>query len=199
MKKKLVIRATSLGLVIVMMLGILLSSIVSASADSNDRIAVFIHLAADGETTDEDPNEITESELRFLGMYLSNFYVPFGTEIGTAADSDLAETTKKDMVETLMTKLAYSEEMSNNLVEIIFGYTRSSLEDLELYASEKQGEGPYVKVDLVAPNYYNFLRLMIGRPDDVFRKYSDGVDTSKSDAKNKIAKNMTDGELHDND
>ena len=190
-KRRLVIRAISFCLVLVMMLGILLSNVVIASADSNDRIAVFIHLAADGETTDEDTNEITESELRFLGMYLSNFYVPFGTEIGTEADGELAKTTKEDMVSTMMTKLAYSEEMSNNLVDIIFGYTRSSLKDLEIYASEKQGEGPYVKVNLVAPNYYNFLRLMMGRPDDVFRKYSANVDLSKGTAKNIIASNMT--------
>lgn len=162
-------RVISMVLVLITFVGIFISSVSSVYADSNDRISTYINLAKNGEVTDGDASGMTEDQLRFLGLYLSNFYVPFGTEIGTSG-SELAETTKKDMVETLQQKFAFSEELATSIVDTVFGYTRSSLKDLQVYASEGYQDGNYIKVE-IAPNYYNFLRLMEGRADDVFNKY----------------------------
>lgn len=151
----------------------------TAYADSNDRISKFIQLAKDGQVTDGNVSDMTEDQLRFLGVYLSNFYIPFGTEIGTSG-GEMSETTKKDMVETLQQKFAFSEELATSIVEIIFGYTRSSLQDLSVYVSEGYQDGNYIKVD-IAPNYYNFLRLMEGRADDVFHKYAHWRENKNAD------------------
>lgn len=148
-------------------------------ADSNDRIATYIKLAKDGTITDGTTDGMTEDQLRFLGVYLSNFYVPFGTEIGTSG-GEMSETTKKDMVETLQQKFAFSEDLATSIVETIFGYTRSSLQDLSVYVSEGYQDGNYIKVD-IAPNYYNFLRLMEGRADDVFHKYAHWRENKNAD------------------
>lgn len=165
-------------LILAIFVGIALTPL-TAYADSNDRISKFIQLAKDGQVTDGNVSDMTEDQLRFLGVYLSNFYVPFGTEIGTSG-GEMSETTKKDMVETLQQKFAFSEELATSIVEIIFGYTRSSLQDLSVYVSEGYQDGNYIKVD-IAPNYYNFLRLMEGRADDVFHKYAHWRENKNAD------------------
>lgn len=165
-------------LILAILVGIALTPL-TAYADSNDRISKFIQLAKNGQVTDGNVNDMTDDQLRFLGVYLSNFYIPFGTEIGTSG-GEMSETTKKDMVETLKQKFAFSEELATSLVETIFGYTRSSLQDLSVYVSEGYQDGNYVKVD-IAPNYYNFLRLMEGRADDVFHKYAHWRENKNAD------------------
>lgn len=149
---------------------ILVLNTISASAEentnSNDRIATYIKLAKDGEVTDGDASSMTEDQLRFLGIYLSNFYVPFGTEIGTTS-TELAESTKKDMINTLKQKFAFSDKLSKSIVETIFGYTRSSLKDLKFYV--KSNSKTYTTS--FECNYYNYFHVMCGRLDFAF----DGV------------------------
>lgn len=165
-------------LILAIFVGIALTPL-TAYADSNDRISKFIQLAKDGQVTDGNVSDMTEDQLRFLGVYLSNFYTPFGTEIGTNG-GDLTETTKKDMVETLQQKFAFSEDLATSIVETIFGYTRSSLQDLQVYMQPKDGEY-YQMPSTFECNYYNFFTIMSGRTDYLF----DGVldDLSNIDSK----------------
>jgi len=187
--KNLTKRIVSLLLVITVLVGTIIVGVVSVNADSNDRIATYIRLAADGSITDGDTSGMTEDQLRFLGLYLSNFYIPFGTELGTNND-DITNSTKEDMVKSLQQKLAFSEELSKSLVETIFGYTRSSMKELSLYVSEHYHDG-YEKVNLVAPNYYNFLKIMSGRSADIISNYSS--DSSKDGlSKSAYDKNYSD-------
>ena len=189
--KNIIKRVVCISLSLITVIGSVLLSTDTAYADSNDRISAYIRLAANESVTDEDIGGMTESQLRFLGLYLSNFYIPFGTEIGTSA-GELADTTKADMVATLQQKFAFSEEMSTSIVETVFGYTRSSLSKLQIYTSKGYQDGSYVKVENLAPNYYNFLRLMLGRSDDVFSRYFKNCNgkTKEVDIKNEIANNI---------
>lgn len=129
-------------------------------ADSNDRIATYIKLAKDGTITDGTTDGMTEDQLRFLGVYLSNFYIPFGTEIGTAADSDMEKTTKTDMADTLKQKFAFSDELANSIVDTVYGYTRSSLKDLKYYI--KYGDKIY-DLPFTSCTYYTYFAIMCGR------------------------------------
>lgn len=173
----------SIVLILITLISILIVSQTTVYADSNDRITTFLKLAAENKLTDEDVANITEDELRFLGVYLSNFYIPFGTELGATSD-ETTKTTKGDMVSSLKQKLAFSDELATALVETILGYARSSMTELKIYASEKEvvigddlTDGKVLhELTYTAPNYYNFLRLMMGRADDVFRDYFNTVD-----------------------
>ena len=181
-------RVVSLVLVLVTLVSVLIIGVSGVSANSNDRVATYINLAADGEVTDGDTSGMTEDQLRFLGLYLSNFYVPFGTELGTN-DDETTNSTKEDMTKSLQQKLAFSEDLSKSLVETIFGYTRSSLKDLSFYTRDQNG---YKEIPLVAPNYWNFYRFMIGRGEDVLKfnmdlkgwKDSDSLDTKRGKVAN---------------
>lgn len=157
-------RVISMILVLITFVGIFISSISSAYADSNDRIATYIKLAKDGEITDGNVNSMTEDQLRFLGIYLSNFYVPFGTEIGTS-NGEIMEETKKDMVDTLQQKFAFSDELATSIVETVFGYTRSSLKELFFYVTDKNG----TQMKLFdSCSYYDYFMIMSGRIDAYF-------------------------------
>lgn len=158
-------RVISMVLVLITFVGIFISSISSAYADSNDRIATYIKLAKDGEITDGNVNSMTEDQLRFLGIYLSNFYVPFGTEIGTSS-GEIMEETKKDMVDTLQQKFAFSDELATSIVETVFGYTRSSLKELFFYIIDNKN-GNMIQLPLDC-SYYNYFAVMSGRIDALF-------------------------------
>ena len=150
--------------------------VVAVSADngltgSNSRINTFLKMAAGGEITDEDVSGLTMDQLQFLGIYLSNFYVPFGTEFG-GSDDEIAETCREDMIEALQTRLAFSDEMSEALVETVLQMTRETTQYLDVYV--KSGS-TYKKAGLIAPNYYNFFRLMTGNTDDVLSGYKDSI------------------------
>ena len=173
-------RLTCFVLVIMTLVGIFSISLNTVYADSNDRIATYIKLAADGEVTDGDTSDMTEEQLRFLGVYLSNFYIPFGTEIGVSA-GELADTTKADMIETLQQKFAFSDELSNSIVETIFGYTRSSLQELGVYI--KDGDDFVDLSTYISPSYFNFARIMMGRTDSVVAMMADGVNYKDIDTK----------------
>lgn len=162
-------RVVSLVLVLVTLTSVLIMGVSGVSADSNSRIATYIKLAAGNEITDGDVNTMTEDQLRFLGLYLSNFYIPFVTEIGTNND-ETTNNIKDDMVKSLQQKLAFSEDLSKSLVETVFGYTRSSLTQIKVAAKINLGSEKYkyhgLRDDV---DYYELFEMCSGKyPYDVW-------------------------------
>ena len=195
--KNLTKRIVSLLLVITVLVGTIIVGVVSVNADSNDRIATYIRLAADGSITDGDTSGMTEDQLRFLGLYLSNFYIPFVTEIGTAS-SEVAEKTKADMISTLQQKLAFSEDLATSLVDTISGYSRSSLQDLKVFAGN--GSEDYLELPFISASFYNFSRIMLGNTGAVFAPYTANIGSnyslSENDFKNKVCQNVQNSWKH---
>ena len=157
-------RITSTVLVLVTLISMLIIGVSSVNADSNDRIATFIQLAATGEVTDGNTSSMTEDQLRFLGIYLSNFYKPFVTELGTAAGEN-TDKVKEDMKKSLQEKLAFSEDLSTSLVDTIFGYTRSSMKKLSFYIKDS---------DFFGRNY-NLAALTLKVDDKDVDEYADEI------------------------
>lgn len=144
---------------------------VVADSDAKQRVINFISLAAGKQNQDlESALNLTTDELRFLGVYLSNFYIPFGTELGVT-DSEVAESEKKEMVEALANGLKFNEDMSSILVETVMGLSRSNTKQLEFRVSKEWHKG-YEKIDKFDLNYYTFLQLMSGRS---IKKYQFGA------------------------
>ena len=57
-------------------------------ASSGERISAFINLASGKQSTDTNINKLnlSKKDLQFLGVYISNFFVPFGTELGVSGE-----------------------------------------------------------------------------------------------------------------
>ena len=142
-------------------------SLDTAYADNaTDRITTFINLAKGQSIVDEAGNvaNLTEDELQFLGVYISNFFVPFGTELGTSADN---EDTINQMSEALSKNMSWSEDTAKLLCEKILGLSRSNDKELKIYASKGYMTGEYTEITDMDCNYFNFLRLMLGSWRDV--------------------------------
>lgn len=162
---------------IILISGVFLSAIVTVNADSagsaTQRVTNFIGMAAGKKIQDIDENlKLTKDELRFLGVYVSNFFIPFGTELG-ADSEDTTTQNKEDIVSALSNSLNFSEELSEMFVENIIGLSRSNNTELEFRVSKNYLKD-FVAVPNIKVNYYNFFRLMLGQTRNVFEGYTTG-------------------------
>lgn len=151
---------------------------VTAYADSNDRVATFINLASGESIQDNlaDVQNLTQDELRFLGIYISNFFIPFGTELGSAGSEDETTTqNQEDIKAALQNNLDFSDEVADLMTETILGLSRSNNQELTFKVSEDYHTG-YVDVPNFRLNYWNFLRLMLGQTKAVFEGYVENND-----------------------
>lgn len=164
-------------------------------ADSNDRITTFIHLAAGKQTTDVDMNSLSLSErdLRFLGVYISNFFVPFGTELGdsgNSGDNDVTTMNKEDIKKALQTNINYSDSLAESLTETLLGLSRNSVKELSLCVSEKY-QGDLVPLSdgnaQVPLNSYTAFSCMLGGLPEVLSWYKD------EDCTNSVIEGVLDG------
>lgn len=174
--KNILKRVVSLLLVVVMFIGILPSSAYATGTEStgaNKRINTFIKLANQKSIYDEDINGLTQEELRFLGVFLSNYYVPFKTEIGISGTTEgsVMEYNKKQMTDVLKSSIGMSEDVASSLVETILGYSRSSASEtkgkLKFYVSKDYQDGNYTELTNVQVTYYNFLCMMLSGGDEI--------------------------------
>lgn len=164
--KKVILSTLSL----VMVLGVVSSSLITAKADSNDRISTFINFAAGKQTSDMDINDLSLSErdLQFLGVYISNFFIPFGTELGT--NDDVTSMNKEDIKEALQTNINFSDALAESLTETMLGLSRASVKELTLCVS-KEYQGDLVEVPDMPLNYYTVLTCMLGGLDTLAKWY----------------------------
>lgn len=145
----------------------------SVSADSDDRVATFINLAKGDSIQDNlaDIQDLTQDELRFLGVYISNFFIPFGTELGSAGSDDETTTqNQEDIKAALQSNLDFSDEVAELFTQTLLGLSRSNTKELIFKVSEDYHTG-YVDVPDFKLNYFNFLRLMLGETKAVFEGY----------------------------
>lgn len=155
---------------------------IRASADANDRITAFINMAAGKQTTDLNTNSLnlSEKDLQFLGVYISNFFVPFGTELGT--DNDVTSMNKTDIKSALQTNLSFSDAMASSLTDTLLNISRSSIKELVLCVSEGY-QSNIVPVPNMPLNYYTALSSMLGGLGKIADKYKD----------NSVAKGIVEG------
>ena len=115
----------------------------SSNLQGADKIInTYIQMAKGSTVADEDVNALTEAELRFLGIYVSNFYVPFGTELGSAGnDDDNTTQNKEDIKKTLQTQLKFSDDLADQLTEKILSLARGTAVELSFAFSKEYQSG----------------------------------------------------------
>lgn len=159
-------------LIIVMMT---VCTVISVNADSNDRISTFISLASGKQTSNLDITKLNLSkrDLQFLGVYISNFFVPFGTEFGNEESESI---NKEDIKKALQTNLSFSDSMADSLTETLIGLSKGSLGDkqLSLYVS-KEYQKDLVPVDKMPLNGYTAYTCMLGGLQELSKNYTKGV------------------------
>lgn len=154
-----------------------------ARADSNTRIQAYINLAAGKQISDVDVDSLNLSkrDLQFLGVYISNFFVPFGTEFG-ASSEDVTAVNKEDIQKALQTNVNFSDAMAVSITDNLIGLSQASIQELVLCVSkdyqkdlvEVSGSGCDVPL-----NYYTALTCMVGGLKNIAGWYDKPSDTLK--------------------
>lgn len=105
-----------------------------AHADSNDRMKVNIEWAQNKgfeDMTEENLGAYTSDDLRMIGVFLSNFYSPYSTCIGKAADED-AEETKEKMKDALVDQCNFDADVAEYFVELIWNMSLETAQPLKM-------------------------------------------------------------------
>lgn len=133
-------------------------SATTAYADSNNRIATYINLAKSKEETDVDLSGLTEDQLRFLGVWLSNYFSPFMMEI--TGDNELTDSIKEEMAKALTTNLSFSEDLAKQLVEIVYGYMKATAQPIYIAIKDGNTYKPFNEDGNLS--YATFIAAMSG-------------------------------------
>ena len=157
-------------------------------ASSGERISAFINLASGKQSTDTDINKLnlSKKDLQFLGVYISNFFVPFGTELGVSGEGSegVTSSNKETIKKALQTNLNFSDTMAETLTETILGLSRGSVQELELVVSKEYQKG-LVPVPDMPLNYYTALSSVLGGLGKIVGMYKDKNTVIKDIAKGK--------------
>ena len=106
-----------------------------------------------------DIGQLTQDELQFLGIYLSNFYVPFSTELGIGVESEEFKAQRETMIQALKSNLNFNETVCGELVDNIIGLSRSNCYELRYGFVKEEDEIPS---DTKSCSYWDFVNLMFG-------------------------------------
>ena len=144
-------------------------TLISSDGTANSRLQVFIRQAA-GKQVNEDTesmSKMSQQDAYFLGVYLSNFFIPYGTEFGT--DDVLQEENIKEAIDTFKTNLNFNEDTAKTLAETIIGLSRSNNKELQFVVSKGYQDGKYEQLDDVVLSQYTLLSAMSGKLADMMQ------------------------------
>ena len=184
-KKPWIVNVLSFAMAVCISVTSLLSSglntktiVASADTSAKSRVQTFIGLAA-GKSGNALPDigQLTQDELQFLGVYLSNFYVPFSTELSISGQNDQLDEQKALMVEALNANLNFNETVSSELVDNVIGLSRSN--NRELWYGFTRNCNASVSGNIYKCSYWDFVNFMFGSYDpkaDFSSDASSGID-----------------------
>lgn len=164
------------------------SDFVVATTDSAGRRSGMIQMAAGKQNASslENVSGLTEAEIRFLGVYLSNFYAPFYTELGVGKadrEKEIYEQNVGDMKNALTQNLHYSDDVAEVLTKSIIGLVRSNSSELVLAVSQQRDNKDSLKNTLIEipeyhANYYTFWVMMSGKGYTLFLGDQNGEEST---------------------
>ena len=101
------------------MFSVSLAQTVSAEG-SNSRVQANIQWGQKKSFQDmsaDDLGQLTYDDLRMIGVFLSNFYVPYSTAVGKSTSED---TVKEDMVNALVNQCNFNKDVASALVPMVW-------------------------------------------------------------------------------
>lgn len=165
-----------------------LTMVASAETDSNDIVSTYVNLGAGKQMSDVDPNNLnlSKKDMQFLGVYISNYFIPFGTELGDVKDEDddVTKMNKEDIKKALQENIAFSDTMAESFTETLLGLSRASTKTLSLYVSHEYQQDLEPVPDMPL-NSYTFLSAMLGGIGNLAYNYND--------TDNEVAKGIASG------
>lgn len=182
-------------------------------ASNQDRVSAFISMFRGDEMTKDDlkDTDLTERDTEFFGVWLSNWYVPFYTQVGKA-DANSSEDDKKDdkdkedksdvgtnyssLVKVVTEDTQFSEDNAKMLVGTVFSAIRQKSTPLDAYIGNSETGGTEKSELLSNCNISMFLTCMAGTlpayRDQLSTLWAGGNGTValKEEARDKIDKEL---------
>ncbi len=142
---------------------------IPVKASAEDRVTAFISMFKGEELTREKikSEDLTEKDVEFFGVYLSNWYVPFYTAVGNKATTEAGDLASdySSLVRVVSKDTSFSEENAEMLCKVVTSNITQNSTQLDVYGSNEPiyNGGKLEKVDdWCKPNIQQFFSMMAG-------------------------------------
>lgn len=138
-----------------------------SSGTANDRVSTYINFAAGKKLDSSILKNLNTTQLRFMGVFLSNFYTPWMTDLGNSSD-ETSKTAQDNMVKALSEYASFDEGTAKTFASYLQGISRASSKELKIKfgssATSKPDElvDPAGKYKDLSVTYADLLYLMSG-------------------------------------
>lgn len=171
-------------------------------ASNQDRVSAFISMFCGDEMSKDDLKnmELTERDTEFFGVWLSNWYVPFFTQVGRgqmdSSEEDEEDDDKKEedigvdasaLVKVVTDDTSFSEENAKMLVATVFSAIRNDSKPLVAYVGKTEKTATE-RVELLSNcNLSTFLTCMAGTLPSLTTDLSEMLQNGKKNIKPEVA------------
>lgn len=108
----------------------------SSGGTSNDRVSTYINFAAGKKLDASILKNLNTTQLRFMGVFLSNFYTPWMTDLGNSSDES-SQTAQSHMAKALTEYVSFDETTAKTFSSYLQGISRASVVELKVKFSSK--------------------------------------------------------------
>ena len=108
----------------------------SGGTGANDRVSTYINFAAGKKLDASILKNLNTTQLRFMGVFLSNFYTPWMTDLGNSSDES-SQTAQSHMAKALTEYVSFDETTAKTFSSYLQGISRASVQELKVKFSSK--------------------------------------------------------------
>lgn len=113
-----------------------------SDGSANGRVSTYINFAA-GKTLDKSIiKDLNTQQLRFMGVFLSNFYTPWMTDLGNSSDKT-SKVAQDNMSKALSEYAGFDESVSKTFSSYLQGISRASSKELKVKFKSKQSDSKF--------------------------------------------------------
>lgn len=129
---------------------------ITVSANSNDLRSLYMQLMSGRDFTQLDEiSSLTADDLRVVALFLSNFYVPWTTQLD---ENEEAATSNKNTMISALQSLGFNKDVAEQLVDVTFKCSLESAQKIYTesgdYGFEYNDAGPLVTDDTLENDTY---------------------------------------------
>ena len=138
-----------------------------SSGTANDRVSTYINFAAGKKLDSSILKNLNTTQLRFMGVFLSNFYTPWMTDLGNSSD-ETSKTAQDNMAKALSEYVSFDEGTAKTFASYLQGISRASAKELKIKFGSSANAKPEELVDPagkyknLSVTYADLLYLMSG-------------------------------------
>ena len=109
-----------------------------SSGTANDRVSTYINFAAGKKLDSSILKNLNTTQLRFMGVFLSNFYTPWMTDLGNSSD-ETSKTAQDNMAKALSEYVSFDEGTAKTFASYLQGISRASAQELKVKFGKEDG------------------------------------------------------------